>query len=139
MNSRELLLTTVETNEAIVGIRRDGIIHIYFKSGTVIDIKLQNQLLQIYNDLTKGKKSLFIFQGGPNCRLTKEARLNALKLDAIAPMAASVVCTINWYQKIIAEFYYILNKPNQKYLVTRDFEKGIRWLQQVHADTQMTA
>lgn len=137
MNSRELLLTTVETNEAIVGIRRDGIIHVYFKSGTVIDIKLQNQLLKIYNDLTKGKKSLFIFQGGPNCRLTKEARLNALKLDAIAPMAASVVCTLNWYQKIIAEFYYILNKPKQKYMVTRDFEKGVEWLNSLVLESEL--
>ncbi len=134
MQEKEKLLTRVEIEEAIVGIRTDGIIHVYYKSGVVLDVPLQLKMLKIFNELTKGEDRLFIWEAGPNVRLTKEARLNAAAMEKDTPVIASVVVVKNWYQKVVAEFYYKINKPGMIYKVTWDFSKGINWLHQVNED-----
>jgi hypothetical protein len=137
MSQREELLTRIETKEAIVGIRRDGIIHVYYKSGTVITIPLQEKMLKIFLQLTEGEHMPFIWEGGYNVRVTKEARLNASIMEKDAPCEASVIVVKNWYQRIMAEFYYKVNRPGMIYKVTGDFGKGIRWLHMVHEDAML--
>lgn len=134
MQQSECLLTRVEVKEAIVGIRMDGIIHVYYKPGITLDVPLQKKMLAIFLDLTRGEDKPFIWEAGPNVRLPKEARLYASEMEKFAPVEASVVVVKNWYQKIMAAFYYKVNRPGMIYKVTRDFDKGIEWLHQVHAD-----
>ncbi len=134
MNDRDNLLTRIEIEEAIVGIRKDDIIHVYYKSGITLTVPLQKKMLQIFFDLTKGEDKLFIWEAGPNVRLTREARLYAAEMEKDSPCEASVVVVRSWYQKVMANFYYKLNRPGVLYKVTSDFQKGIEWLHQVHAD-----
>jgi hypothetical protein len=143
MNSNDLkyrisepdqLLTRVEMDEAIVGIRKDGIVHVFYKPGTIITVPLQQKMLRIFIELTNGEDKPFIWEGGMNVRVTKEARLYAAVMEKEAPCEATVVVVKNWYQRIIAEFYYRIHKPGMIYLVTKNFPNGIRWLQQAHND-----
>lgn len=134
MQQREKLLTRIETNEAIVGVRTDGIIHVYYKSGVVLDVPLQLKMLKIFNEITKNQDKPFIWEAGNNVRLTREARLNAAAMEKNTPVLASVVVVKNWYQRIVAEFYYKINKPGMIYKVTTNFATGIDWLHQVKVD-----
>lgn len=133
MNQIENLLTTVEINEAVVGIRKDGIIHVYYKSGITLDVKLQNKLMLIFDELSKGEKKKYIYEAGKNVRITREARINATTEDKSKIVLAAVVVAKSWYQKVIANFYYKLSSKGTIYKVVTDFSEGIEWLHLVNA------
>lgn len=128
MNQIENLLTTVEINEAVVGIRKDGIIHVYYKSGITLDVKLQNKLMLIFDELSKGEKKKYIYEAGKNVRITREARINATTEDKSKIVLAAVVVAKSWYQKVIANFYYKLSSKGTVYKVVTDFNEGVDWL-----------
>lgn len=121
----------IEIDEAIVGMRRDRIVHVYFKPHTEINVELQTKLLGVYNEITGTRKHFFIFEGGEFCTVTNEARENAMRIEDIAPVFASVVVVKNVAQKLIADFYQKVNKPKQPYRVVWQFEKGIKWLSEL--------
>jgi hypothetical protein len=137
MSQREELLSRVETKEAVVGIRGDGIIHVYYKAGTIITVSLQEKMLKTFIDLTQGERMPFLWEGGFNVRITKEARLNALTMEKLAPCSISAVVVKNWLQKIVAEFYYRLNSSNTIYKVTSDFNDGINWLHRMQENPDL--
>lgn len=125
---KEKLVNTIETDKAIVGLREDGIYHVYYKPNTEITVELQAEMHKIFRELTGGKKGYFIFQAGEYVSVTSEARINAVKTEEDSYTCATVVYVNNLAYKLIAEFYYKFNKPKQPYKVSSDFNKGIQWL-----------
>lgn len=128
MIQKDQLVREMETGEAIVGLRKDGIVHVYYKPGIEITVTIQEKMLVIYNEITGRKKSLFIYEAGENVTVNKEARENAIIMESSTPTKASAVYVTNLAHKIIAEFYYKFNKPLQPYKVVTDFDAGIKWL-----------
>ncbi|HTF02953.1 MAG TPA: hypothetical protein VK826_02975 [Bacteroidia bacterium] len=118
----------IETGEAIVAMRKDGIVHVYYKAGTEITVTLQIKMLAIFKEMTGGKKSPFIYQAAEYCTVNREARENALAIENSSPTKATVVYVTTLAHRIIAEFYYKVNKPQQPYKVVSDFQAGIKWL-----------
>jgi hypothetical protein len=131
MKEQDQLVKQLETGEAIVGLRKDGIVHVYYKAGTEITVTLQIKMLAIFNEITGGKRSLFIFQAAEYCTVNKEARENAVAMENSTPTKATVVYVTTLAHRIIAEFYYKFNKPSQPYKVVSDFSAGIKWLLEV--------
>jgi len=130
MNQIDQLLTTVEINDAIVGIRKDGIIHVYYKSGITLDVKLQNKLKLIFEELAKGEKKKYIYEAGKNVRITREARLNATSTEMQEMVLSAAVLAKSWYQRVVANFYYKLTSQGTVYKVVSSFNEGIEWLHQ---------
>lgn len=128
MHQKELLEKVIEIDEAIIGLRKDGIGHVYFKPGMELTIAIQYKLLDCYNEITGGIKTPFIFEAGEYVNVTSEARDNATHLEAIAPLSATVVVVNNLAYKLIADFYYKFNRPKQPYKVVSSFNDGIAWL-----------
>jgi len=128
MKEQDQLVRTIENDFAIVGLRKDGIIHVYYKPRTEITVTVQQVMLVIFHEITSGKKMPFIFQAAEYCTVDKEARENATNLEAESPLKATVVCVSSIAHRLIAEFYYKFNKPLQPYKVVTDFNEGIRWL-----------
>jgi len=122
------VLEFIDHEKVIVSKRSDNIIHVSFKPYTEITVEFQVELVEIYNQLTSGKKSLFIFEGGEFVSITKEARENAIVIEGSTPTRASAIVVKNLGQKIMADFYYRINKPKQPFKVFSSFEKGIQWL-----------
>ncbi len=131
MQEQDALIRTIKMEDAIIGMRKDGIVHVYFRPCTLIDVPLQLKMLEAYNTITKGKKSLFIFEAGEFVKITKEARDNAVVMEEITPTLASAVMVKNLSQMIIATFYYKIKRPKQPYKVVSKFDKGIDWLKEV--------
>jgi hypothetical protein len=123
------VLEFIEHEKVTVSKRSDLIIHVEFKPNTEITVEFQDELVAMYNQLTGGKKSLFIFEGGEFVSITKEARENAITIEDNTPTRASAIVVRNLAQKIVADFYYKINKPKQPFKVFWSFEKGIIWLQ----------
>lgn len=128
MIQTEEIIHLIKHEKVHVGLRKDGIVHVYFVSNTEINVELQNVMLNLYHEVTKGKKTPFIFEGGEFISVTKEARENAVKLEPLTPTSASAIMVKNLGQKIIADFYYFVNKPLQPYKVFSNFDKAIAWL-----------
>ncbi len=122
-------LEFINHEKVTVSKRSDLIIHVSFKPNTEITVEFQDELVAMYNQITGGKKSLFIFEGGEFVSITKEARENAITIEDNTPTRASAIVVRNLAQKIVADFYYKINKPKQPFKVFWSFEKGIIWLQ----------
>jgi hypothetical protein len=118
----------LENDQVIVTLRGDGIVHVSFLPNTEITVEFQQVLLNMYNEVTGGKKSLFIFDGGEFVSITKDARENAVAIEETTPTKASAIVVKNLAQKIIADFYYKVNRPKQPYKVFWQFDKAIEWL-----------
>ena len=128
MKQIDQIVRQIETEEAIVALRKDGIVHVYYKRGTVINVELQTSIYKIFHEITGGVRTPFIFEAGEYCSVTKEARANAIATEDITPTSATVVYVHNLAYRMIAEFYYKFNKPKQPYKVCTTFEEGIEWL-----------
>jgi len=128
MQQESQIIEQLEHEHFIVAKRFDGIFHVYLKDNAVLDLKLQSEMLYHYDIITKGKKSYFIFEAGHKCDVTKQARDNAIVIEDVAPIKASVVYVQNMVYRMIASFFYKINKPKQPYLIVSNFEDGIEWL-----------
>lgn len=130
MKQEEHIVFSVDRKRIIIAKRDDGIVHVYYKDNTVLDLALQIEIRDIINEIQKGEKGLFIYEAGNKCSITKEARDNAIAMEDQVPSIASVIYVQNAVYKMIANFYYKFNKPKQLFFVVSDFEKGIEWLKE---------
>ncbi len=129
MNQPERLVRKIELPESIIGLRDDGILHVYYKPYTEITPEYQARQLKTLNEISDGKHPA-IYEAGEYVTVTSEARSNAIRLEAISPTLCKVVFVRSLSQKLIAQFYYQFNKPKQPYKVFDDFQQGIEWLHQ---------
>lgn len=102
--------------------------HMYYKSGSVIDVNIQNRVRDAAFSLSGNKKMPCLFEAGEYVTLTKEARANAIDSEDNFPALASAVIVQNLAYKMIADFYYKINKPKQPFKVFRNIEDAITWL-----------
>lgn len=128
MNSRDQLVREIESDDAVYGLRADGILHVYMKDNLELDVPAQWRMMEVYDELTGGDKTPFIFEAGVGVTVTKEARDNAIKLEQRSPIGACAVIVSNTAYVLIANFYYKFNKPSIPYNVFKKFDKGIEWL-----------
>lgn len=124
----------LQNDQVVVTLRSDGIVHVSFLPNTEITVEFQHVLVDMYNEVTGGKKSLFVFEGGEFVSITKEARENAVAIEDSTPTKASAIVVKNLGQKIIADFYYKVNRPKQPYKVFWQFDKAIEWLHSAAAE-----
>lgn len=128
MHQAEKVIRKIEKFNMIVAMRNDGLVHVFYLPNTEITVDLQNEMYKMYEEITEGKKAKFIFEGGEFVSITKEARENAILMEDSTPTLSSAIVVQNLGQKIIADFYYMVNKPKQPYKVFWSFEKAIEWL-----------
>lgn len=132
MNEQDKFVKRIDHEQLIVAMRQDGIVHVAFLPNTEITVELQSVMVDLYNQLTLGEKHYFIFEGGEFVSITREARENAIQMEDSTPTIASAIIVKNLGQKIIADFYYKVNRPKQPYKVFWSFEKGIEWLKSLN-------
>lgn len=128
MKQSERIIKKVEDPEFIVGYRDDGIIHVFYKSRTVIDVDMQNRIREAAFSLSGDVKLPCLFEAGEYVTLTNEARANAIKNEDNFPALASAVLVQNLAYKMIADFYYNINKPKQPFRTFRNIDDAVNWL-----------
>lgn len=128
LKQAERIIKKVEDPEFIIGLRDDGLMHMYYKSGTVIDVAIQNRVRDAAFSLSNNKKMPCLFEAGEYVTLTKEARANAIDNEENFPASASAVLVQHLAYKMIADFYYKINKPKQPFKVFRNIDEAITWL-----------
>lgn len=128
MNQKERIIKKHETNDYIIGLRDDGIVHVLYKDGSELDVKMQLEMLEVYKQVCHNKLTPFIFEAEEYVTITKEARDNATSLEDESPLSMSAIIVKNLAHKLIADFYLKFNKPKRPYKVFKNFQEGIDWL-----------
>jgi len=91
-------------------------------------VEVQNKVKDAAFDLTSSTKRPCLFEAGDYVSLTKEARANAIAKEEDFPATASAVLVQNLAYKMIADFYYKINKPKQAFKVFRNIDEALDWL-----------
>jgi hypothetical protein len=136
MASTMHIIREIDHEFLLVAMRSDGIVTVYIKSHTEINITLQKDMIKIYNELTGGKKAVFLFEAGEFVSITKEARSYAIRMEKDTPTYASAILVKNLGHKIIADFYYKVNRPKQPYRIFWHKDKAIEWLKEMQVELQ---
>jgi hypothetical protein len=121
------MLKNIETDRIVVTLRDDGIIQVHIKDRVTIDLECQEEMKTTYWKLTSIPRP-FIFTAGEFISLTREAQKNAKTLEKDVPVAASALIVNNIAQKLMADFYYKLDPPNNPIKVFKNIDKGVVWI-----------
>lgn len=134
MTLNSQVVREIDHKNITVSLRTDGIVVVYLKNNTEINIALQKDMIRIYNEITEGNKAVFLFTAGEFVSITKEARSFAIRMEQNTPTFASAILVNNLGHKIIADFYYKVNRPKQPYRVFWNQDKAIEWLLEIQKD-----
>lgn len=85
-------------------------------------------MADVFRTITGNKKTGFIFEAGDNLLIRKEARDNAVKIEAETPVKATAVVANNLAYRLIANFYVKVQKPMGVYKVVSSKEEAVKWL-----------
>lgn len=122
------IIKEIDFEEAKLCLRDDGIVHVFYKDNTILDIPLQLKMADAFNTIADGKPTLFVFEAGDSVHVTNEARNNALKLEGSTPILASAVIAHNLAYRMIANFFLKVQKPKGKYYVVANLQEAVKWL-----------
>jgi hypothetical protein len=122
------IVNQIEIPEAFMRLRSDGLVHVYYKENTTLDVELQTRMVALYWQLTNNQKANFIFEADEGFFLTKEARENSIQLESHTPVKASAVIVTNLASRIVANFFIKMNKPKIKYKLFGTVEEAAKWL-----------
>ncbi|MCE3296713.1 MAG: hypothetical protein K0R65_2427 [Crocinitomicaceae bacterium] len=132
MYQEDRLITKIETDKVIVGLRGDDIVHVYYKRGTILNPELQDLMVGYFNEIAGNRKLPFIFEADVNVGVTREARYRALQIEDQTPISCTAIYAQNFIYKLLGDFYLLINRPKCPYMVFTDFQHAIDWLQKMH-------
>ena len=114
--------------EVNLQLKSNGIVYVLFKDNCNLDIPLQTQLLEYYRDITDNRLMPFMFFAGENVVLSKEARENAIKIEAQSMLGATAMVVNNLAYKLICNFYLKFNQPKRPFQVFSREDEATKWL-----------
>lgn len=125
------ILREIDLPEAIIRLRRDGIIHVFYKENVVLDPPLQEAMINLFREMTNNKKSNYIFEADEGFYFSKEARDNSIRLEENSPVFASGIIVKNLASRLIANFFIKVTGPKIKYRLFGTVEEAVKWLNTV--------
>ena len=102
--------------------------YVFFQRKVILDVALQMLMLNIYNQITEGKKHPFLFEAEKGVKVTREAKENALRIESESPGSAYAVVASSFIYQKIANFYLKTKKKTRPYKVFSKREDAIIWL-----------
>lgn len=135
MQDRDQLLTRIETEDFIVAQRKDDIIHVYAKSDVTINKEKQKLLMELYHEITKGKKQPFIFEKSKKVWMTFDAFRYSVVHEDEYPASLVAIVVNSTFEKIIISIWVKLFFHHRNITrVFKSFEKAVAW---IHAKKSM--
>ena len=88
------IINTIEIPEVIVRMRQDGIVHVTFRKGVVLDLGLQAKLLNINIEITGGKKTILFMMPKKMLLLQKKQGITPRRLNIWPQLKAQLLLQI---------------------------------------------
>ncbi|MGV3630137.1 MAG: hypothetical protein ACO1O6_02975 [Bacteroidota bacterium] len=127
-----MVIKQIETPKVIVALRKDDILHIFYKKNTMLTAELQDEMIGYFNRLAGERKIPFIFEAHGNVGMSTEARNRATSLEPLMPVSCSVIYAQNFFIKLLGDFFLLIKRPKTPYMVFTDFQAAIDWLLKTH-------
>jgi hypothetical protein len=130
MTNQDQLVEISENDIAIVGLRKDGIVHIFYKDHAVVDIKGVNSMLETYKTFLPPGKFPFLIESGEYVVFQDEGRNYTIEIEHKVPSLKSAIVVDNVGYQLVANHYINSKKPKTKYGVFKDFDEAVEWLKE---------
>jgi hypothetical protein len=134
LENRTIILREIEIPEAFIRLRSDGIVYVFYKENTTLDVALQVRTIKLFREITNNKKANYIFHSDEGFHFTKEARENSIKIEDNSPVNASALIVTNLASRIIANFFVKVTKPKIKYRLFGTIEEAAKWLNTIEIE-----
>lgn len=120
----------IETSQLIIGLREDGIIHLYVKDEFVFDNNTQNWLLIAYKYLCRDQNRPMITEGGEFIRLKREVSDYITRYENEFPILCNAVIVKNMAHFIMAKFFISIYKSGIPVKVFKNKNAALEWANQ---------
>jgi len=101
---------------------------VHYKKDTPLDVTLQAQMRTIYQELTGGKPSKFLFTADEGFTITPEAKKKAPRSLKESPVESYALVVNNLAYRLIVNFYFKVMKPRGNYKLFETIPEAITWL-----------
>lgn len=127
LNDHNIQLKCFENEAMYACLRSDGIVHMFIKDHTHITQKIQNQLLDAYDQLTQVPRG-FIFEAGEFVSISNQSRPDRDQLKPHTPIRAVAIIVKDLGQRILVDYYLRTSAPQNPYKLVRNMDEAVKWL-----------
>ena len=106
----------------------DGIMHIYFKKDSIIELKHIEEIIEIRRDLQQGERTVTLVDTGKLWRVEKDARQRAASSDMVNQNISLAIIAKSLANRLIVNFYMKVDKPNIPTRMFNNYEEAKAWL-----------
>jgi hypothetical protein len=128
MTNRDQLIKVSENEIAIIGIRKDGIVHIFYKDNAIIDKAGVNSMLALYESFLPKGVHPFIIESGEYVLFEEEGSKYTMEIEEQVPSVKKALVVTNAGYQLVANYYIARNKPTIDYGVFKTFDEALAWL-----------
>lgn len=124
----EDIVQTISLPSMNICLDKQGIIHIRYLEGQVIDVKEKIEEKRALLELTKGVKHPIFMSFENFVTVTKEAKEYSILVEPEQPFLAVAILVENLAYQLMADFYFKFYKPKVDYKVFKSYSKAMDWL-----------
>lgn len=122
------IVQTISLQSMVLCLDKQGIIHIRYLEGQVIDVKEKIEEKRALLELTKGEKAPILISFESYVTITKEAKEYSILVEPEQPFLAVAILVENLAYQLMADFYFKFYKPKVAYKVHKSHDKAVEWL-----------
>lgn len=106
----------------------DGIMHICFKKDSIVELEHIEEIIEVRRGLQQGERTLTLVDTGKLWRVEKDARQKAASSNMINQNIALAIIAKTLANRLIANFYMKVDKPNVPTKMFNNYEEAKAWL-----------
>lgn len=123
-----IIIKKEETNASYISMCSDGIIRVLFKRNQEIDPIVLKELFDKFNEMTDGVSYPYIYSAEDgSVTFTTEGNVYSKQHQHLFPKICSAFVTKSLAQRLIANFYLKINKPENPSKLFKTLEEAEIW------------
>lgn len=130
MTDFENLEKFIETDIATIGLRKDGIVHVFYKMGVEVDKQALDIMLYSMNSFLPNGKYPFLVEADDFVSFQDEGRKYMVEIESKFPSTKNAMVLDNVGYQLILKHFIANDKPKKDYNVFQDFNEAVKWLLQ---------
>lgn len=118
----------INLKKSVVSLTDEGILHIYLKAGSEIELADAGLIVEAMGKLGEGKKYPVLIDAGEFTSIDKEVRIFSASEESNIYTLADAIAYYSLAQKLVADFYVKHNKPVVPTKVFAAKQEAVDWL-----------
>lgn len=128
MTDFENLEKYIETDIATIGMRTDGIVHIFYKMGVEVDQQALRIMMESINSFLPDGEYPFLVEADDFVSFQEEGRKYMVEIENKLPSTKNALVLDNIGYQLIVKHFIANDKPKKDYNVFQDFDQATKWL-----------